>query len=178
VRSRSHWLRLKPSCSVDAYLSRLLSLVDPLSRVSALSNVDTFVTHAPLLLRAPSASIETLLMSSLIRTLVTSVLVLSAAPAFPQSQSINGTIRGRVTDPTGAALPGTSVVVKNTDTAYARDLTTDNDGRYLAPNLPLGTYSVTAASSSFAPFSQSGIHVEAGTDDTVDETLHAGVGRH
>lgn len=113
-------------------------------------------------------------MSSLIRTLVTSVLVLSAAPAFSQSQSINGTIRGQVTDPTGAPVPNTSVVVKNTDTGYARDLTTDNDGRYLAPNLPLGTYSVTATSSSFAPFSQSCIHVEAGTDDTVDETLHAG----
>lgn len=94
--------------------------------------------------------------------------------ALAQSQSINGTIHGRITDPTGAPVPNVAVVVENSDTGYRRELTTDNDGNYLAPNLPLGTYSVSANSSSFAPYVQRGIHVDAGSDLTVDESLKLG----
>ena len=91
-----------------------------------------------------------------------------------QSNSINGTLRGQITDSTGAPVPNASVTVKNTGNGYTRELTTDSDGRYLAPNLPLGMYSVTANSSSFAPYTQSNIRVEAGTDLPVDEVLKAG----
>jgi hypothetical protein len=114
-------------------------------------------------------------MSRLSRTLVTSALVLSATPvAFSQSQSINGTIRGQITDASGAPVPNVAVTVKNTDNGYTRQLTSDNDGRYIAPNLPIGTYSVSANSSSFAPYTQNGIRIDAGTDSTVDEVLKAG----
>ena len=114
-------------------------------------------------------------MTRLSRLLLSSALVLSAATAaFSQSQSINGTIRGQITDATGAPLPNATVSVRNTDNGYVRELTTDSEGRYLAPNLPIGTYSVTANSASFAPLTQTGIHVAAGGDDTVDETLRAG----
>ncbi len=113
-------------------------------------------------------------MSKLFRRLLSSLLVFSATSALSQSQSINGTIRGQVTDATGAPLPNATVSVKNTDNGYLRELTTDSDGRYLAPNLPIGTYSVTASSPSFAPLAQIGIHVAAGSDDTVDESLRPG----
>lgn len=109
------------------------------------------------------------------RTLAASALMLSAAPAaFSQSQSINGTIRGQVTDASGAPLPGAAITVKNVDTGYTRQLTTDTEGRYIAPNLPIGTYAVAATASSFAPLTQNGIHVGAGTDSTVDESLKPG----
>ncbi len=91
-----------------------------------------------------------------------------------QSQSINGTIRGQITDATGTPVPNAAVSVKNADTGYTRDLVTDTDGAYLAPNLPLGTYSVTTTSGSFAPFVQRGIHVDAGSNLTVDESLKVG----
>jgi hypothetical protein len=94
--------------------------------------------------------------------------------ALAQSQSINGSIHGQVTDPTGAPVPNVTVSVTNSDTGYTRDLVSDNEGRYLAPNLPLGTYSVSAKSSSFAPYIQRGIHVDAGSDLTVDESLKLG----
>ncbi len=109
------------------------------------------------------------------RTLVASVLMISAAPAaFSQSQSINGTIRGQLTDGSGSPVPSASVTIKNLDTGYTRQLTTDDEGRYIAPNLPIGTYSLQATSSSLAPLTQTGIHVGAGTDSTVDEVLKAG----
>ncbi|MGI4757164.1 MAG: carboxypeptidase regulatory-like domain-containing protein [Janthinobacterium lividum] len=109
------------------------------------------------------------------RSLAVSALMLSVAPAaLAQSQSINGTIRGQITDPSGAPVPNTAITVKNLDTGYVRELTSDSEGRYVAPNLPIGTYSVQAVSSSFAPLTQTGIHVGAGTDSTLDEVLKAG----
>ena len=114
-------------------------------------------------------------MKKISRTLAASVLMLSAAPlAFSQSQSINGTIRGQLTDGSGAPVPSAAVTVKNLDNGYTRQLTTDGDGRYIAPNLPIGTYSLQATSASFAPLTQNGIHVGAGTDSTVDEVMKAG----
>ena len=85
-----------------------------------------------------------------------------------------GTIRGQLTDSSGAPVPNVAVTVKNLDTGYTRQLTTDNDGRYVAPNLPIGAYSLQTVSSSFAPLTQTGIHVGAGSDSTVDEVLKAG----
>ena len=118
--------------------------------------------------------LETNFMTRFSRTLAASALMLSAASAFSQSQSINGTIRGQLTDGSGAPVPGASVTIRNVDTGYTRQLTTDNEGRYIAPNLPIGTYSLQAASASFAPLTQNGIHVGAGTDSSVDEVLKTG----
>ncbi len=107
---------------------------------------------------------------------VAAVLSLTSASqlAFSQSQSINGTIRGQVTDPSGAPVPNAALLIRNTDTGYTRQLSTDSDGRYVAPNLPIGTYSVEATAPSFAPLRQNGIHIGAGTDSTIDEALKTG----
>lgn len=114
-------------------------------------------------------------MSMLSRTLLLSALTLSLATAgFGQTQSINGTIRGQITDASGAPLPNAAVTVKNTDNGYTRQLTSDGDGRYVAPNLPIGTYSISTTSPNFAPYIQSGVHVGAGTDSMVDEALKTG----
>jgi hypothetical protein len=100
--------------------------------------------------------------------------IASASFAHGQSQSINGTIRGQVTDTSGAPIPNATVSVKNADTGYTREVMTGANGEYLAPNLPLGTYSVTATSASFAPYIQRGIHVDAGSDLTINEALNLG----
>src|SRR5919204_4096250 len=69
------------------------------------------------------------------------VVVLSLAVCgTAQSQAINGTIRGRATDPTGAAVVGASVTVRNLETAFTRSVQTNDEGYYVIPNLPLGTY--------------------------------------
>ena len=91
-----------------------------------------------------------------------------------QSQSINGTIRGVVSDATGSPVPGVNVTVKNLDTGYVREITTDAAGLYIAPALPIGTYSVSSTPTGFAPVMQTGIRIGAGTDATVDERLSVG----
>lgn len=94
--------------------------------------------------------------------------------AWSQSQSINGTIRGLVTDSTGASITGASVTIKNIDTGYTRTVTSGTDGLYVVPDLPVGNYTVSASSTNFAPLTKSGIRLAAGAEIVIDEHLKAG----
>ncbi len=101
--------------------------------------------------------------------------LLAPVPALlGQANSINGTLRGEITDATGAPVPGVMVTIKNVGNGFTRNLNTNSDGLYVAPDLPLGDYTVTATAPSFAPLTQTGIHLDAGTDLTLNETLKAG----
>ena len=74
------------------------------------------------------------------------VLALVLAPAaFAQSDSAtSGSINGRVTDNTNAALPGVTVTATNLDTGLNRSRVTENDGEYQFTLLPPGRYRVDA----------------------------------
>jgi hypothetical protein len=54
-------------------------------------------------------------------------------PAF--SQQFTGTIRGAVTDQSGAVVPGAEVTIKNDATGEVRTVTTNDQGEYVAPEL-------------------------------------------
>src|SRR5438067_13916038 len=71
-------------------------------------------------------------------------LIFVAISAWGQSQAINGTIRGRVADPSGAAILDANIAVANAQTGYSRSTNSGSDGYYVFPNLPLGTYTVTS----------------------------------
>jgi hypothetical protein len=81
-----------------------------------------------------------------------------------------------VTDATGAVLPGVTVVVKNTATNVAREVVTDNDGRYHAPALQPGTYQVNATLAGFQPLPLGTVDVLVGQTYQVDVKMRpAGV---
>lgn len=94
--------------------------------------------------------------------------------AWGQSQSINGTIRGTVMDSTGAVMPGATITITNLGTGFARQTKSGDDGAYIMPNLPLGTYSVLAEATGFAPLTQKGINIVAGSSVNVDVQLKTG----
>jgi hypothetical protein len=73
-----------------------------------------------------------------------------AAGALAQTQITSGTIQGTVLDANGAALPGASVELRNIGTNSVRDLTTDEDGRFAALQLPSGRYTITVSKQGFA----------------------------
>src|SRR5215213_1756010 len=78
------------------------------------------------------------------------VLALLIAPAVvAQSQITTGTIQGTVVDVNGAAVTGANVEIKNLDTNLTRSLTTDEEGRFKAPQLQPGNYSVTVTKQGF-----------------------------
>ncbi len=80
---------------------------------------------------------------------IVSVLLLSFG-VFGQSQATTGLIQGTVVDPNGAIVNGASVNVKNTETGFERTVTSNSDGFFSAPLLPLGKYRVTATASGFS----------------------------
>ncbi|OLE12887.1 MAG: hypothetical protein AUG89_06500 [Acidobacteria bacterium 13_1_20CM_4_56_7] len=65
------------------------------------------------------------------------------------AQTFRGTILGTVTDPQGAVVPGTKVTVHNVNTGLERATQTSADGSYSVPELPIGTYTVSATQSGF-----------------------------
>ncbi len=97
---------------------------------------------------------------------------LSCLPAF--SQANLGRILGAVTDQTGGAMAGATVIVIDVDRGIKRTLTTDDAGEYNAPNLTPGTYTVRAEAKGFKASERQGITLETGQDLRVDLSLQPG----
>ena len=75
-----------------------------------------------------------------------SLLALSLS-AFAQIQ--NGQFTGAVTDPSGASVANAQVTVTNVATNLSVTTTTNQDGIYVAKELPVGTYRITAEAQGF-----------------------------
>lgn len=72
------------------------------------------------------------------------------AVVWAQSAAAEGQIVGQAIDPSSAAAAGGEVTVRNTNTNFTRTTTTDSEGRYAIPELPLGPYQVTIKAGGFA----------------------------
>ena len=113
-------------------------------------------------------------MRSITRRAVGLAMVLAAlvaAGAWAQSQATTGVIEGTVTDESGGALPGATVVIKNTATNFEKQVATGSDGRFRAPLLPLGPYSVTVNLEGFGPAVREGFTLAVGQTVTLDIEL-------
>jgi hypothetical protein len=75
------------------------------------------------------------------------VLVFGVVPAAAQQDT--GTIRGTVTDPTGAVIPNARVSVRNVGTGYERTSSTAAGGDYVFTPLPVGTYELRVENKGF-----------------------------
>jgi hypothetical protein len=92
-----------------------------------------------------------------------SVLALGLASAALLGQTgATGALSGVVTDPSGAIMVSVPVTVRNAGTGAVRTATTDQEGRWTIPALPVGTYDVTYAIANFKKLTQTGVAVEAG----------------
>jgi hypothetical protein len=98
---------------------------------------------------------------------------LLAPAAFAQSagQGPTGAIHGQVADPSGAVIPGATVVALTTSGKVAGKATSDGVGAYTIHGLAPGTYSVTATANGFAAFEAPAIVVAAGQSKTVNAKL-------
>jgi hypothetical protein len=88
-------------------------------------------------------------------------------------QTYRGSIRGQVTDPSGAVVVGARITAKSTATGVARESQSGSDGAYVIPELPAGDYEVTAEAEGFQrPTSKATVNV--GLDTRVDFTMPLG----
>ncbi len=109
-------------------------------------------------------------MRALLAAMVPGLLIGLAAPATPQVLD-RGELSGIVRDETGAALPGATVTVTHVETGLTRVVTTDGTGRYRAPLLPVGAYTIRAELPSFATVTREGVVVTVGSAPVIDMTL-------
>jgi len=73
------------------------------------------------------------------------------------AQESTGTIGGRVTDSSGAAIAAVEVTATQTETGRTRKAKSGSDGSYTFPNLPIGPYELTAVHAGFKKSIQKGL---------------------
>jgi outer membrane receptor protein involved in Fe transport len=95
------------------------------------------------------------------------VLVVLAAPAFAQLAG-SATITGALTDPSGAFVPGASVVVRNTNTGFEHTSDSNDAGIYVAPFLEPGPYELRVSKAGFATVVRKDLILQVGQTLTIN----------
>ena len=101
--------------------------------------------------------------------LVCLLALVLAAPAW--AQVYTGEINGKVTDGTGAVLPGVSVILSGPALIQPQTVVTAESGGYRFPRIPVGTYTVTFELSGFKRAVHEGIVITAGFSADVNVKL-------
>src|SRR5579863_5139298 len=100
--------------------------------------------------------------------MLAALVLTGIAPREALAQNV-GTLRGTVTDPSAAVVPGATVVALGT--GVSRTATTDGQGRYTLPNMPPGKYTVRADAKGFVTFIKPDLDVPAGQASALDIAL-------
>jgi hypothetical protein len=80
------------------------------------------------------------------------------------AQVTTGQILGVVLDPSGAVVSDAAVAVRNLQTNETRRARSDEQGLFLLPQLPVGSYEVTIEKKGFAPYEQGPIVLRLNQD--------------
>jgi Carboxypeptidase regulatory-like domain/TonB-dependent Receptor Plug Domain len=106
--------------------------------------------------------------------LLSLTLQLAIGVQILDAQDVFGRISGTVTDPSGAVVAKAKVTITNEATKVKAASETDESGFYVAPNLIVGSYSVTIEQKGFKTSTKTGNVLVAGGRLTVDLTLALG----
>jgi len=85
-----------------------------------------------------------------------------------------GSILGTVTDPRGAVIPSAKVTAIETTSGVKQILSTDSQGFYSFPSLPVGHYDIQAEAAGFKPLRRTGIVLDVNSKVVVDAPLVIG----
>ena len=83
-------------------------------------------------------------------------------------------IGGTVRDTSGAVIPGVGIKVTQTATGAVRTAVSNEEGRYVFANLPLGPYMLEATQPGFTSYVQTGIVLQVDSNLTIDIPLKVG----
>jgi Carboxypeptidase regulatory-like domain len=84
------------------------------------------------------------------------------------------TIRGTVTDPSGAVVPNVTITITNTDTNINKVYPTNDAGQFVAPDLQVGHYKVRAEAKGFKVAEQKDVVLTIGASVRVDFQMQLG----
>jgi hypothetical protein len=106
--------------------------------------------------------------------LVILVVMAILLPVSGKAQSFNGSVAGKVMDPTGAVVANVDLVLKNVGTGVELRRKSTESGDYAFRNLVPGTYELRATSAGFKPHLQKNVEVNVNSDVRLDVTLTVG----
>jgi len=89
-------------------------------------------------------------------------------------QQITGSIRGTVSDPSGAIVRAATVTAKQIETGLTRVAITDRQGEYVLVELPIGHYQLEVQAKGFQKYLQQGISLDVNQTATVGIHLKLG----
>ena len=90
------------------------------------------------------------------------------------SAQTTSTLTGRVTDPSGAVLPGVTLTARNIETGVVRSVVTGTDGRYAFGLLPVGRYELRAELSGFRPLVRPDVQTAIAETTVLDFEMQVG----
>ncbi|PYV87289.1 MAG: hypothetical protein DMG90_18645, partial [Acidobacteria bacterium] len=108
-----------------------------------------------------------------IRIGVVALVVLACLLPLP-AQKVTSTIRGTVTDPSGAAIAGAEVTVRNQSTNLTRAARTNSSGEYVVTDLEPGKYEVRVKQQSFKESVTQNIELFVSSTAVIDAALQVG----
>ncbi|HXN25229.1 MAG TPA: TonB-dependent receptor [Candidatus Dormibacteraeota bacterium] len=110
--------------------------------------------------------------------LATALLVCSLLSSFiasPADAQVTGaTLSGVISDSTGSAVANAKITIKNVATGLLREVDSNTDGFYTAPNLLPGEYEITVSVPGFGSVVQKNITLTVGAEQPVNVTLRVG----
>src|SRR5713101_649179 len=108
------------------------------------------------------------------RFLLLSILVILTVngTVFPQTSSTS--LQGSVTDPSGSAIVGATVVLDNSESKLERTMDTGMQGEYRFIALPPGTYTLTVTAKGFSRYQQTDLQLLVNTPATANVRLKVG----
>src|SRR5205814_7769240 len=104
-------------------------------------------------------------------SIVAVTLLLTGGLAWAQATA---ELAGKVTDESGAVLPGVTVTATQTDTGVTRSAVTDGTGAWVMTNLPTGPYKLEVSLQGFKTYVQTGIVLTLGATPTINASLGVG----
>src|SRR5689334_4643380 len=109
------------------------------------------------------------------RTRLVVVVYLCLALSLPVfGQKFTGTIRGTVTDKSGAVVPNAPVTITNSGTGDSRSVMTNQAGEYVALELNPGTYTVAVKQQGFKEYISHGVVLNVSSTTVVNPLLEVG----
>jgi hypothetical protein len=102
------------------------------------------------------------------------ILALIALSGSLGAQSFTASLRGVVTDPTGAVIPDARVTITEAERSVEHPVVTDGAGRYNATALPPGKYTMTVEAKGFKKQARSAFQLLVQQQATIDFVLEVG----
>ncbi len=82
-------------------------------------------------------------------TMLLASVFLDIGPAFAQGTN-TGTVTGVVTDPTGAVVPGVTILLTDPSTGTRLTTVTNSEGQYVLVNVQPATYNLSSSKAGFS----------------------------